>query len=168
MQYFPDILTVIKDLGTFAAFAFIFGYFLFKIILDRLSGMINEHTLAIKRIEKLIEAGIDPLDPKGERLINLSDIRSKIIELDSRISIFKKYVEERCTVEHCSLIPAIDNRLEKIKRTIDEFAKRSEESREVTSKYISDIYERINSFIENLGKEMIHALRESRKTNGSR
>lgn len=157
MQWFPDVVSFLKDAGVAITAAFVFGYILLYSLTRKLSSLFESHGTAVQKI--------DSIERRSKEIYAL--VQSFSDNYQDHIYDTKRMADEElwkhCPVERCPNLQKVINFLEQISRELKDFADSAKDSRSTTQASITDVSEKIDKFINGLGSEFIMTLRDMRK-----
>lgn len=154
MQLLPDFYSMLRELS-WATLALIVGgvvYAIYRLLVWWLSGLLASHGKAVEQIGTLYESA--------------SEVMSEIRALHTEVITLMAEVKSRCGTESCPMVLVLKKHLVENDKFLQESFQRAKDDRHEINEQLKNIYTRINDFVNELGREMIRALRNGRDKGG--
>lgn len=170
MWAMPDISALIKDLGWPIAVIVFLLYYKLK----------HDYRI-IHKWKTDIDSTLRQISDIHRSITDAAGIihRSKIIEsVEDQTGRIEEVITTHCTPHNCPIVPVVKTSFDEMKNSIKthleemrsllvNFTTEAKDARKETHSLVKDIFDRINSFINELGREIIYVLRDfRRKSNG--
>jgi hypothetical protein len=158
----PTAIEFAKNFGVGFLLAGIFAFIIYLLVISRVKEVVKKQRRKTVQIADLHKSVLDPTDPQNQRIIQQYEIREGVRDLREEIHELKKEISLRCSKEHCPILPVVTQQMDHMEHILIKFAEEGKNYREETKGYVKDIFERVNGFINEIGRELIFALRRKK------